>query len=62
MAGSKIIDCRKCKFYEVTWDRQRPHGCRGFGFKSHRLPSLVVRRATPGKECLLYERSPKVKP
>lgn len=61
MSKPQIIDCRKCKYYHVTWDRQRPHGCRGFGFKSRMLPSLVVRRATPGKECVLFSKSPNVK-
>ena len=50
----KRINCRKCKNYYVTWDKERPHGCKGMGFKSFEIPSIVVRRNT-GHECYLFE-------
>ena len=53
MDSHKTIICRKCKFYHVTWDNRRPHGCRAMNFKSRRPPSLVVRQNS-GQDCLRY--------
>lgn len=36
------IDCTQCQHYFVTWESDRPHGCRFFGFKSPQSPALVV--------------------
>jgi hypothetical protein len=46
-------DCRRCRHYAVTWDRDAPHGCRVYGFKSRRLPSLVVRESA-GSDCAAF--------
>ncbi len=68
------IDCRKCRYYFVTWNKQFPHGCRAMGFKSWRYPIDEVRGAfkemrgalnkihgaLKGADCLLYH--PKGKP
>lgn len=48
------IDCRKCKYYYVTWDPNNPHGCRQFGFKSKQIPSLVVYKSS-GNPCIGFE-------
>jgi len=48
------IDCHKCEHYFVTWDKNAPHGCRAMGFKSRRLPSTVVKKSTPGLDCLSF--------
>jgi len=60
------IDCRKCRYFFVTWNKQFPHGCRAMGFKSWRYPIDEVRGALnkmrgalKGADCLLYE--PKMK-
>ena len=45
----------RCRSFYVTYDTARPHGCRAFGFKSARLPSLEV-RLTTGEECRAFER------
>ncbi|OQY15930.1 MAG: hypothetical protein B6I32_04810 [Desulfobacterium sp. 4572_20] len=50
------IDCHKCEYYYVTWDKDFPHGCRGMGFKSRQLPCLTVRRSTPEMDCLLFKK------
>lgn len=55
-SGKPRIDCFRCAHYYVTWDRSSPHGCRGHGFKSRQLPSIVVQMSS-GMACLLY--SPK---
>ncbi len=50
----KPIDCRICAEFYVTWDKGMPYGCRGHGFKSRQLPSIVV-FSSSGVACLLYK-------
>ena len=50
------IECRKCIFFGITWEKDRPYSCRSFGFKSLKIPSIEVLNAA-GKECLKF--SPK---
>lgn len=47
-------DCHRCRFFRVTWDARLPYECRAFGFRSARLPALVVRESS-GAECQLFE-------
>ena len=47
-------NCMKCKYYYITWDNEKPRGCKFFGFKSYLMPSLVVFRSS-GKHCEAYE-------
>ena len=49
----KRIACHNCEHYLSTWDARFPFGCRAYGFKSRRSPSLQVTEAS-GLECLLY--------
>ena len=51
--------CNKCRHYHITWDKDRPHGCRALGFKSRRLPMEAVRASTPGMECQLFREKKK---
>lgn len=44
------VNCYHCKFYYITWDKKFPRGCRFFGFKTHKLPSVVVFESS-GKPC-----------
>jgi len=44
----------RCSHYYVTWEVAKPHGCRAFGFKSKRMPSLEVKTVS-GKLCLRFE-------
>ena len=44
------INCKRCKYYYVTWDPRAPHGCKMFGFKSLAIPSIEVRKSS-GKSC-----------
>ncbi|MGP1560550.1 MAG: uracil-DNA glycosylase [Helicobacteraceae bacterium] len=48
------IDCRKCKFFYVTWQPATPYGCKAYGFKSRLLPSLAVRQNS-GANCTLFQ-------
>ena len=50
--------CRSCRFYFITYDVERPHGCHAFGFKSKRLPCREVFEST-GEDCAGYEARPK---
>jgi len=47
-------DCNACAHYHVTWDERAPQGCRAFGFKSKRKPSVVVLENS-GKVCGLFK-------
>ncbi len=50
----KRINCRRCEFYFVTWEKGKPHGCRAYGFKSPQIPSLVVFQSS-GTDCSLFK-------
>lgn len=52
-----MIDCRKCRFYFVTWRKSFPHGCRAMGFMSLEFPSLLVKKVS-SEECLMFEDKP----
>ena len=44
------VDCNKCAYFYITWDKNFAKGCKLFGFKSSRFPSVIVTEAT-GKQC-----------
>lgn len=48
------IICQKCKFYFVTWQPAKPHGCKAYGFKSKLLPSIVVKNSS-GFSCSFFQ-------
>lgn len=50
------VECTKCIYFMITWEKNFPYGCRAFGFKSKTHPSIEVVKAA-GKECNKY--SPK---
>jgi len=49
----KKINCRRCKYYLVTWEKDKPHGCKAYGFKSPKIPSLVVFQSS-GRDCTMF--------
>ena len=54
----KKINCRRCEYYFVTWQKGQPHGCRAYGFKSAQIPSMVVLKSS-GTACSLFkEKAP----
>ncbi|OYY23402.1 MAG: hypothetical protein B7X74_03015 [Thiotrichales bacterium 39-47-5] len=56
MADKRLkIDCTQCQHYYVTWDVNRPHGCRFFAFKSPCSPALSVFESS-GKSCEAFEQ------
>lgn len=48
------VDCRKCKFYYITWNQNFPYGCSLFKIKARQMPSLVVFQSI-GKRCENFE-------
>jgi hypothetical protein len=49
------IDCRKCCYFFITWEKPTPYGCKAHGFKSAQIPSFVV-FANSGRQCLLFSQ------
>jgi len=49
------IVCQRCKSYYVTWEKNKPHGCRAYGFKSQAMPSVVVKQSS-GSACNFYQK------
>ena len=47
------INCHECQFFYITWQPSTPYGCKGHGFKSAQIPSMVV-FSTSGEHCLLF--------
>ena len=45
--------CFNCKFHFITYDLNRPWGCRKFGFKSNISPKVEVKKET-GMECAYF--------
>ena len=54
------ISCHGCQHFFITYDPQRPWGCRKFGFKGKNLPAQTVYEAT-GMQCAYYTANPSVK-
>jgi pyridoxine/pyridoxamine 5'-phosphate oxidase len=52
-ANSSKIDCAQCQHYYVTWDADRPHGCKYFAFKSPQSPALAVIESS-GQSCQAF--------
>ncbi len=48
-----MVNCMRCKHYFITWDPKQPRGCRYFGFKSKRLPSIIVKQSS-GEDCKVF--------
>jgi len=45
-------NCMNCKHFFITYDKNTPRGCRIYKIKSASLPSMVVKRANNGEECM----------
>lgn len=50
-------DCLHCVHYFVTWEPDKPRGCRAYEFKAAELPSEVV-LASSGESCQFFTRVP----
>jgi hypothetical protein len=56
----KRINCRRCKYFFVTWQQDKPYGCKAYGFKSKLIPSMVVFQSS-GMQCSTFEQKPMAK-
>jgi hypothetical protein len=52
--GTQKIDCMKCRYFYITWDKNFPRGCKFFNFKTKQMPSIDVIRSS-GEACLKFE-------
>jgi hypothetical protein len=48
-------NCNQCKHYFITYDKHTPRGCKAYGIKSQQLPSMVVKSANNGRDCIGFE-------
>ena len=51
-------ECRKCKHFFVTHEINTPMGCKAYQIKSKQLPSLIVKQANNGQDCIGFEIKP----
>jgi hypothetical protein len=51
-------NCTKCKHFYITFDQSTPRGCRAYQIKSAQLPSVIVKNANNGAECIGFESKP----
>jgi len=48
-------NCFNCRNFFITHEPLHPYGCRALGFKSKKMPSLVVYESS-GMECQVFSR------
>ncbi len=48
-------DCFQCTHFYITHEPAHPYGCLGMGFKSQRLPAVVVYESSE-IECQLFKK------
>lgn len=51
---NKKINCFKCKYYYVTWDKKFPRGCKFFNFKGKQMPLVTVKQSS-GEPCKAFK-------
>lgn len=49
----KLKSCLGCVYYYVTWDKNASKGCKFFGFKSDKMPCIVVFESS-NNDCTQY--------
>ena len=53
--NKKIIKCRNCKYYQITWDSIHPYGCTKYGFKTALHPANYILKVS-GQYCQSFEK------
>lgn len=53
MNDKHITTCIGCIYYYITWDANHPKGCKYFGFKTNKMPCMVVKESS-GEHCNNY--------
>lgn len=54
------LDCNRCTSFYITHQPTFPYACRSMGFKSARLPCVVVYEAS-GMPCQHFDLKPELK-
>ncbi|MCE5287345.1 MAG: uracil-DNA glycosylase [Pelosinus sp.] len=54
MPEKPTVNCMKCKFFYITWDKFFPYGCKAMRFKSKNMPYIEVAQIS-GQPCLDYQ-------
>ncbi|KJS20113.1 MAG: uracil-DNA glycosylase [Clostridiaceae bacterium BRH_c20a] len=49
------VNCLKCQFFYITWEKKFPRGCKAHGFKTAQNPSTLVLRSS-GTKCLYFKQ------
>lgn len=52
-------NCMQCKHFFITYDAKTPRGCKVYGIKSQQLPSMIIKNANGGQDCLGFEAKEK---
>lgn len=48
-------NCMKCKHFFITYDQSTPRGCKTYQIRSQQLPSVIVKQANNGADCIGFE-------
>ncbi len=48
--NKNFVKCHGCKNFYITYKKQRPYGCKAYGFISKNIPSMVVFKSS-GIKC-----------
>ncbi len=54
MNKEKRPNCYKCIYYYITWEKIFSYGCKAFGIKGRRMPSLEVFSASK-ENCKMFK-------
>ncbi|MGA1868859.1 MAG: uracil-DNA glycosylase [bacterium] len=49
------VNCYKCHYFYITWDKNFPYGCKAMGFKTKKTPSAMVRESS-GFVCQSFKK------
>ncbi len=55
-------NCTKCKHFYITYDQRTPRGCKVYGIQAQQLPSVIVKKANNGSDCIGFSPKPDKKP
>ena len=51
-------NCMKCMHFYITYDKQTPKGCKAYGIQSQQLPSIEIKKANNGNDCIGFKAKP----
>lgn len=54
----KLELCYRCKYLQITWDKNMPYACRAMGFKSKIIPCRVTKNVS-NEQCLSFKEKHK---